>query len=197
MFSDDEVRSLHDELPPDDSTYTERLDAIRAIMTRAVELAAARGGTMTADAVRSDLNVMHSAATSTEACNAARARLEDHISAIGARNAVLEDVLTQALTVKDGLFDEVKSVTKDRDWWRACSEIERKRGDAAEERCAAWKKAPTHPTEVARREGFNEGAEAMGAACWEAVQAALQRHGWAHADGTWQDVKAAIEGAAP
>lgn len=53
-----------------------------------------------------------------------------------------------------------------------------------------------HPTTVARREGFNEGAEAMRTACWAAVQGVLGRYGM-RSSGLFSDVKAAIEGAAP
>lgn len=134
---------------------------VRAIMTRAVELAAARGGTMTAEDLEAWLVAI-------ERERGSIAPIRQHISALGARNAVLEDVLTQALTVKDGLFDEVKSVTKDRDWWRACSEIERKRGDAAEERRAA---------------------------CLEAVQRVGQTLALGPTE--MEMLKAAIEGAAP
>jgi hypothetical protein len=43
---------------------------------------------------------------------------------------------------------------------------------------------------------YERGAEAMRAACWEAVQAVLERHGWKES-GLSVDIKAAIERAAP
>jgi hypothetical protein len=49
------------------------------------------------------------------------------------------------------------------------------------------------------QEGYDEGAEAMRAACLEAVQGCLQYHGFGPktAPRVWNDMKAAIEGAVP
>jgi hypothetical protein len=51
--------------------------------------------------------------------------------------------------------------------------------------------------EVAQEEARQVGAEAMRAACWEAVQPKLIAMGIHPADGAWFDFKAAIEGATP
>lgn len=45
--------------------------------------------------------------------------------------------------------------------------------------------------------GYDAGAEAMRAACWEAVRAALADEGWTDKDATWRRFKSAIEGAVP
>lgn len=47
------------------------------------------------------------------------------------------------------------------------------------------------------REAYEAGAEAMRAACWEAVQGELRRSGIPRGPGLWERIKAAIEGAAP
>jgi len=59
----------------------------------------------------------------------------------------------------------------------------------------ARREAPVHSNDIARREGFNEGAEAMRAACWEAVQTWAQGRGLTREE--MQSLKAVIEGAAP
>jgi hypothetical protein len=46
-------------------------------------------------------------------------------------------------------------------------------------------------------DGYSEGAEAMRAACWEAVQEKMQQMAWTPRDPPWGEVKAAIEGATP
>lgn len=54
------------------------------------------------------------------------------------------------------------------------------------------------PTQIARREGFNEGAEAMRAACWGAVEPVLRANvGARPGDPLYDDARAAVEGAAP
>lgn len=50
--------------------------------------------------------------------------------------------------------------------------------------------------EGAEVNAYDRGAEAMRAACWEAVQEVLQRHGWSES-GLAIDAKSAIEGATP
>jgi hypothetical protein len=54
--------------------------------------------------------------------------------------------------------------------------------------------APTHPNDIARREGFNEGAEAMREACLQVVIERLVRHGLQNLR---EDFKQAIEGVVP
>lgn len=104
-WSDEDVRSAVDAMVKHDRSgeIECRLTApmLRAVMDRAIELLAARGGTMTADAVRSDLDVMHSAASSTASCNAARARIEDHIAAQGVRIAALEGARPEPCCARD------------------------------------------------------------------------------------------------
>lgn len=44
---------------------------------------------------------------------------------------------------------------------------------------------------------YDAGAEAMRAACWEAVQEQMRRMGWVSSERAWREFKAAIEGATP
>lgn len=90
-WKDEDVAAAYDSLPNHDDTYAECCKAVRAIMTRAVELAAARGGTMTAGVVRFELERITQCISSL-ASDAWR----EHIAALGARNAVLEAQLTTA-----------------------------------------------------------------------------------------------------
>lgn len=54
------------------------------------------------------------------------------------------------------------------------------------------------PKEITSYEaGYSAGAEAMRAACWEAVQEQLQACGFTPESQAWRDFKAAIEGAVP
>lgn len=81
--------------PPKGSTH--RRETVRAIMTRAVELAAARGGTMTAE----EMDAARYAVSSGDSAEADftdhwGAKVFEHISALGARNAVLEAELELA-----------------------------------------------------------------------------------------------------
>lgn len=51
--------------------------------------------------------------------------------------------------------------------------------------------------EIRESEQYQAGAEAMRAACWEAVSDLLQEWGWAETDKACDHIKAAIEGAVP
>jgi hypothetical protein len=68
-------------------------------------------------------------------------------------------------------------------------------------------RTPGHPERVKERseavevlraaDSYAEGAEAMRAACWEAVQALLRQQGFTPDDPLWVATKGVIEGAAP
>lgn len=51
--------------------------------------------------------------------------------------------------------------------------------------------------EAGLQRAYDNGAEAMRAACWEAVQGQMRRMGWVASERAWRELKAAIEGAAP
>lgn len=81
-------------------------------------------------------------------------------------------------------------------------EREKERSEAVIAAAGADDVLPVHPKPVGRvltprdADAYEEGVEAMRAACWEAVQGVLQKHGWS-GEQVVNDFKAAIEGAAP
>jgi hypothetical protein len=88
-WSDEEVEEgckAFADVNPEGETDLSRRE-VRAIMTRAVELAAARGGTMEGGALEGDLLTV---ASRPEPLPDTATRLRQHIAALGARNAVLE-----------------------------------------------------------------------------------------------------------
>lgn len=87
--------------PPKDSTH--RRETVRAIMTRAVELAAARGGTMTVEEVNVWLEV-HGPLMPLAA---------SHLSALGAHNAVLEAEVAR-LTVECETINDLHTKATER-----------------------------------------------------------------------------------
>jgi len=179
-------------------TAEARLAAIRERGIRA-ELAAERA--------RSAAGVPYSAFTNSwaEQSNASRRQWEQICVAVA--SWVLEgdapqgaQDLVETVTVSMGMAGAIPTVTHHVRY--PCS-LTCTHDDAAtpghpervKERSEAVVRIGMHSAEMV--DAWDKGAEATRAACWAAVQPVLQRHGWTSKDGTWTEIKAAIEGAAP
>lgn len=209
-----------------------QMERVRTLMSKAVELVAARGGTLTAE----EIAVLRQSGLDDDV------RVVRHIDAQGARIAVVEKE-------RNDLFNRAAKAELDAEEARAATEAIRRRTlEAANlERmisehglpaAAAITKCPQCGGEVEEGYGhasgavqpapyiycvkscgwrhtvkgevvwnptreqeawFDSGAEAMRAACWEAVQEELQRSGYLKGpkNALWGRIKAAIEGATP
>lgn len=245
-------------------------DALRRVMTRAVELKAARGGTMTPVDVATALIVVESGEHPKNRATAGRA-IRGHISAKGARIAVLEaenerclrlaseacakserlekegrrrlssmrPLISQLaalsvemakvvgepifpdggtverLTVTGSMHGKVLhhsetfrypcSPTCTHDDAAAPGHAERSEavaqasdhGAPIEDDCERCESPVVQSGEEQASDAYDEGAEAMRAACWEAAQVILRQEGVTANMPWWNRLKAAIEGATP
>lgn len=196
MFNDNEAAVLL-------NVYARNGDrgGVMGVATAAVELVAARDGTMTAEGVMDALSELRETVEllgSKDVRETDRLRLWQvghHITAHGARLAVAEADLERVALERDMARQLHGALILE-----ASAQV-----SALEKEIAALKAAgavlsahvdKTAGVPLSSVEGFDEGAEAMRAACWEAVQALLQSYGmqgsnWANA------LRDAIEGAAP
>lgn len=193
---------------------------VLAVATRAVDLVAARGGTMTAGKLQSALDLIDPLLA---------LRISEHIAALGARLAVVEAELAESAACVTLARDEMDKARQSEAVWRKrMEEVVAELADVAPgvlgrldvlgrvkmlkahvsalqaaggvlsahvDKTAGGKVDTLGIALESAFEGYDDGAEAMRAACLESAQEALHKHGCDRS--LWEDIKAAIEGATP